>query len=174
MFTDIDAFLHYFATVHQRTARDVASLLPESASWRAPGDIGEGLWTIGEIVGHLVTGRHLFVSAFAGEGWQVVTASDWSDRALWVPRLEQSLTWMQQRLLGAPPAWLTRRVELLDRSRTVSGWRLLLLLTEHEIHHRSQIDTYAGLAGWPVPDLFGYSFEQVQAFAISPPPLEPA
>jgi uncharacterized damage-inducible protein DinB len=170
MLTHIDAFLRYFSTVHRRTVRDVAALPPESATWRAPGDMGEGLWTMGEIVGHLVTGRHLFAGAYAGDGWQVVPASDWSDRQAWLPRLEESAAWMEQRLAGTPPAWLSRPVELMDGSGTVSGWRLLLLMTEHEIHHRSQIDTYAGLAGWPVPDLFGYSFEQVQMLAGGPRP----
>jgi uncharacterized damage-inducible protein DinB len=36
-----------------------------------------------------------------------------------------------------------------------------MMMLEHEIHHRSQIDTYAGLQGWPVPDIYGRSAEQV-------------
>jgi len=31
------------------------------------------------------------------------------------------------------------------------------------VHHRSQIDTYAGLQGWPVPDIFGRSAESINA-----------
>ena len=31
------------------------------------------------------------------------------------------------------------------------------------MHHRSQIDTYAGLQGWPVPDIFDRSAESVAA-----------
>jgi len=36
-------------------------------------------------------------------------------------------------------------------------------MVEHEVHHRSQIDTYAGLEGWPVPDIFGRSAEDIAA-----------
>jgi hypothetical protein len=30
---------------------------------------------------------------------------------------------------------------------TLSGWRVLMMMIEHEAHHRSQIDAYAGLEG---------------------------
>jgi hypothetical protein len=38
-----------------------------------------------------------------------------------------------------------------------------MMMLEHEVHHRSQIDTYAGLEGWPVPDIFGRSAESIDA-----------
>ena len=44
----------------------------------------------------------------------------------------------------------------------VLPWRTVMML-EHEVHHRSQIDTYAGLQGWPVPDIFGRSAESITA-----------
>jgi uncharacterized damage-inducible protein DinB len=47
--------------------------------------------------------------------------------------------------------------------RALSGWRLLMMMLEHEVHHRSQIDTYAGLMGWPVPHIFGRSKESIDA-----------
>ena len=45
----------------------------------------------------------------------------------------------------------------------LSGWRVLLMMVEHDIHHRSQIDTYAGLNGWDPPQIYGRSAEQVEA-----------
>lgn len=38
-----------------------------------------------------------------------------------------------------------------------------MMMLEHEVHHRSQIDAYAGLQGWPVPDIFGRSAESIDA-----------
>jgi len=38
-----------------------------------------------------------------------------------------------------------------------------MMMLEHEVHHRSQIDTYAGLQGWPVPQIFERTFESIQA-----------
>ena len=67
-------------------------------------------------------------------------------------------------LKDTPDAWLTRGIEMIDTpGRTLSGWRLLMMMLEHEVHHRSQIDTYAGLQGWPVPDIFGRSAESIDA-----------
>jgi uncharacterized damage-inducible protein DinB len=37
------------------------------------------------------------------------------------------------------------------------------MMIEHEVYHRSQIDTYAGLNGWDVPDIYGRSAEQIAA-----------
>ena len=71
-------------------------------------------------------------------------------------------------LRETPEAWLTRRIEMIDTpGATLSGWRLLMMMLEHEVHHRSQIDTYAGLEGWPVPDIFGRSAESIDALQES-------
>ena len=48
--------------------------------------------------------------------------------------------------------------ELLD-GRPVEGWRVLLLMLEHEAQHRSQVQTYAGLFGWGTQHIFGRSAE---------------
>jgi hypothetical protein len=42
-----------------------------------------------------------------------------------------------------------------------------MMMLEHEVHHRSQIDSYAGLEGWPVPDIFGRSAESIDALQAS-------
>ena len=34
-------------------------------------------------------------------------------------------------------------------------------MTEHDIHHRSQIDTYAGMNGWDPPDIYGRAAETI-------------
>ena len=63
-----------------------------------------------------------------------------------------------------PADWLTRRIEMIDTpGQSLAGWRLLMMMLEHEVHHRSQIDAYAGLQGWPVPDIFGRSAESIDA-----------
>jgi len=35
------------------------------------------------------------------------------------------------------------------------------MMMEHDIHHRSQIDTYAGINGWDVPDIYNRSAETI-------------
>ena len=36
-----------------------------------------------------------------------------------------------------------------------------MMMAEHDVHHRSQIDAYAGINGWPIEHIFGRTAEQV-------------
>ena len=51
---------------------------------------------------------------------------------------------------------------MIDTDGALSGWRVLMMVLEHEVHHRSQIDTYAGLEQWEVPQIFDRYREQVE------------
>jgi uncharacterized damage-inducible protein DinB len=83
------------------------------------------------------------------------------ERSSWVPALEAAAAEFRSRLESTPDAWLQRKVTMIDTEGALSGWRILMMMLEHEVHHRSQIDTYAGLNGWPVPDIFGRSAEAI-------------
>jgi uncharacterized damage-inducible protein DinB len=174
MITDLASYLRYFDGVRRRTARDVAALPPAAAAWRPPGptsDTSEAGWSIGQIVDHIGASRLYFAGAYRGEGWVgIQPAPRRADQAAWLPWLEDSATRFVALLKDTPPEWLTRRIEAMDAppdtpGSRLSGWRILMMAIEHEVHHRSQIDAYAGLAGWPVPDIFGRSAEDVAARA---------
>jgi uncharacterized damage-inducible protein DinB len=65
-------------------------------------------------------------------------------------------------LSAAPAESLERKLAPMTAGEaTISGWRGLMLMAEHDIHHRSQIDAYAGVMGWPVAHIFGRSAEEV-------------
>ena len=163
MITDIDAYLRFFDSVRRRTERDVAALPPEAARWQPPAAAsGEAGWSIGDIVGHIGGSRLYFASAYRGEGW--ITAKPEVNRAeprTWLPWLRASAERFVAQLRDTPNEWLTRRIEMIDTPGSLSGWRMLMMMLEHEVHHRSQIDAYAGLQGWPVPDIFGRSAETI-------------
>ncbi len=42
------------------------------------------------------------------------------------------------------------------------AWRLLLAMTEHEVHHRSQLASYLTWMGVEAPDIFGLGVEDVE------------
>ncbi len=165
MITDVASYLRFFDGVTRRTARDVAALPPEASAWRPPAVGGEAGWSIGQIVGHIGTARLYFASAYRQEGWVAPPAElDPKDQRTWLPWLETSAARFVALLKDTPEAWLTRRIEMIDTpGSSLSGWRLLMMLIEHEVHHRSQIDAYAGLQGWPVPDIFNRSSEHIAA-----------
>jgi uncharacterized damage-inducible protein DinB len=162
MFTDIETFLRYFEGAHRRSVRDISALPTEAEQYQPPAGEGENAWPIGEIVRHMAGSRLYFTRAYRGEGWvfdgPVLPVDSQAD---WVPCLEESVAEFRRRLEGTPPEWLTRRVQMIDTEGTLAGWRILMMCLEHEVHHRSQIDTYAGLQGWDPPQIYGRSAEQV-------------
>ena len=162
MIADLNAFLRYFDSVHRRALRDIGALPSAAEDWAPPVGEGEKAWSIAEIVRHIAASRIFFARAYLGEGW----IADWpvpitQSQSSWLPALEASAVEFRQRIQGTPPEWLTREVPMLDTDGTLRGWRILMMMLEHEVHHRSQIDTYAGLEGWDVPDIFGRKAEQV-------------
>jgi len=161
MITTIDAFLRYFDAVHRRAMRDVGALPPEADGWAPATGSGEGAWSINTLVGHMAGSRLYFASAYLGRGWVSPPAPDVSTREEWLPALDASARRFHELLAGTPDAWLRRKVAMIDTEGALSGWRVLMMMVEHDIHHRSQIDTYAGLNGWHVPDIYGRSAEQI-------------
>jgi uncharacterized damage-inducible protein DinB len=160
--TDIDSYLRFFDSVHRRTLRDVRALPPDAERWKPEQGEGENAWAIGQIVRHIAGSRMYFASAYRGEGW----LQDWpvpmsDEQSTWLPGLEASAAEFRRRLDGTPDAWLQRRVAMIDSDGALSGWRILMMMLEHEVHHRSQVDAYAGLQGWPVPDIFNRSAEDI-------------
>ena len=163
MFPTIDHFLRYFEGVHRRAIRDVGALPPQADGWRPTRGTGEKAWSINGIVGHMATSRLYFASAYRGEGWIMGKQPDVSQRDRLLPALEESATDLRAALQPTPNEWLQRRISMIDTNGDLSGWRILMLMVEHDIHHRSQIDTYAGINGWDPPDIYGRTAEAVAA-----------
>ena len=162
MIETIDDFLRYFRSVHKRAVRDIAALPPEADGWAPAGGEGEIAWSINTLIGHMAGSRLYFASAFRREGWINPDPPDVSSPDKWVPALEQSYEDFVAHVGEAPPDWMSRPVDIIDTpGGQLSGWRLLMMMMEHDIHHRSQIDTYAGINGWPVPDIFFRSAESI-------------
>jgi uncharacterized damage-inducible protein DinB len=161
MISSISDFFRYFDAVHRRAVRDIGALPPDADGWAPPRGDGENAWSINTLVGHMAGSRLYFASAYRGEGWISPEPPDVSRRDLWVSALEDSARDLRTAIGSTPDEWLHRKIAMIDSGGAMSGWRILMLMTEHDIHHRSQIDTYAGLNGWPVPDIYGRSAETI-------------
>jgi uncharacterized damage-inducible protein DinB len=162
MIRSIEEYLRYFDGVQRRTLRDVAALPAEADGWTPPAGEGEQAWSVNTVIAHIAAARHFFTGAYCGKGWIAPRFPDTSSREHWLPVLEASSANLREALHDTPPAWLDRRVPLADEPGDIAGWRVLLMLTEHEIHHRSQLDTWAGLNGWNAPQIFGRRWEDLR------------
>ena len=161
MFVSIDAFLKYFDAVNRRALRDIGALPPEADGWAPATGEGEHAWSINKLVGHMAGSRLYFANAYRGEGWISPAPPDVSARDRWLSAIAESAEELHRQLGGTPDAWLERKIQMIDTDGALSGWRVLMMMLEHDIHHRSQIDTYAGLNGWPVPDIYGRSAQKI-------------
>ena len=167
MIHEIAEFLRYFDAVNRRAVRDIAALPAAADGWAPAIGEGEKAWSINTIVGHLGWSRLYFASAYRGEGWISPPGADVSSRDLWLPVIEESARALHAALESTPDAWLQRKVPMIDSDGALSGWRILMMMLEHDIHHRSQIDTYAGINGWDVPHIYGRSAESIGALQAS-------
>ena len=166
MFTEIDGFLRYFRSVNRRAVRDVTALPAEADGWTPIGVeselVGEGAWSINKLIGHMCGSRLYFASAYRHEGWISPEPPDVSRAELWAPALDDSFVRFSELVTEVGPEGLSRQVPMIDTpDGSLSGWRLLMMMLEHDIHHRSQIDTYAGLNGWDPPDIYFRSAESI-------------
>ncbi|MCY3567091.1 MAG: hypothetical protein OXH38_00575 [Chloroflexi bacterium] len=167
MFTDIDVFLRFFRSVNRRAVRDVNALPPEADGWTPIGAegatlVGEGAWSINKLIGHMCGSRLYFASAYRREGWVSPDPPDVSRPELWGPALDASYEEFSRLVAEVGNEGLTRDIEMIDTpGATLTGWRVLMMMMEHDIHHRSQIDTYAGMNGWDPPDIFFRSAETI-------------
>lgn len=163
VYRSVEAFLRYFEGVNRRAMRDIGALPPEADGWRPTTGEGERAWSINKLVGHMCGSRLYFASAYLGRGWVSPEPPGVSRRELWVPALRESFERFADLLRGTPDEWLERRVPMIDSEGTLSGGRILAMMVEHDIHHRSQIDTYAGLNGWEVPQIYNRAAEEIGA-----------
>ncbi len=163
MFSSIAAFLRYFDSANRRAMRDIGALPEAADGWTPATGDGEQAWSINKLVGHMAGSRLYFASAYSGKGWISPRPPDVASREKWLPALEASAAEFRRLLEGTPDAWLERKVAMIDSDGALSGWRVLMMMLEHDIHHRSQIDTYAGLNGWEVPQIYGRAAETIGA-----------
>lgn len=153
-------FTEYFDAVRRRTVGFFRMIPADLIDW-APKD---GEYTCGDIVRHVATSESMFSGVVAAGAWRY----DGHARDLGAT-LEQALALLDARhaaasqaLTSTGDAALTQmRPALEPGARPIRGWRVLMAMCEHEVHHRSQLASYLTLMGVDAPDIFGLGVEDV-------------
>jgi uncharacterized damage-inducible protein DinB len=158
--TDFSEFLKYFGNVHKRTMNVVRSIPPGQVDWR----FREGKFTLGDLVRHIAAAnRYIFVevargkqSAYAGCGKDL--AASYDEIVTLAERLHAECL---EILSGFSHDDLNRKCTTPDGA-SITVWKWLRSMIEHEIHHRGQIYTYLALLEVASPPLYGLTSEQVR------------
>ena len=157
--TSVDAFLSYVESVRGRTRRVIEFIPRDQVEWTHR----EGAFTLGDLVRHIgATERYMFAetargntSVYPGHGRELADGYDaviaYLDRTH-AESLEiyKSLT---------PEAYAGRCTTPAGTS--ISTWKWLRAMLEHEIHHRGQIYLMLSMLGVRTPPLYGLTEQQL-------------
>ena len=158
--TDLKLFLDYFDKVHQRTMRVARCAPPDKLDW----SFREGAFTLGDLLRHMgLMKRRMFAETYRGEPNQYSGCGrDLGAGYDEVMRLMEQMQQESAQIIAAQgDAGLSRKCTTPDGA-SITGWKWLRSMVEHEIHHRGQIYTYLAIVGVPTPPLYGLTAEQVR------------
>ena len=157
---DIGEFLSYFDKVHQRTMNAVRAIPHDKVDWQ----FRAGKFSLGDLVRHIATAnRYIFVeiararpSAYAGCGKALAASHE--EIVEFAERLHREDVEILSRFSESD---LNRKCTL-PTGASITSWKWLRLMIEHEAHHRGQLYIYLSLMEVPSPPLYGMTSEQVR------------
>ena len=162
--TNIADFLSYADSVRGRTRRVVQTIPPDQIEWTHR----ESAFTLGGLVRHIASAeRYMFaetargnVSVYPGHGRDLADGYDavlaFFDRAH-AEALDIYRSLSPEALAGrcTTPA-----------GTSITTWKWLRAMSEHEIHHRGQLYLMLGMLGVRTPPLYGLTEEQLRERSV--------
>src|SRR5215472_2812091 len=163
--TDSELFLDYFDKIHQRTLRVARCIPPDKIEWT----YRDGKFTLGDLVRHIATiNRYLFAETVSGRSSRYAGCgqdlADGYDQVLaFAERLHRESVGIISRLSSEALHGKCTTPE----GTSITIWKWLRAMIEHEIHHRGQIYLYLSMLGVPTLPLYGLTSEQVRERSVS-------
>lgn len=153
-------FIDYFEKIRARTTRVIACVPPERIEWTHH----PGKFTLGDLIRHIgATERYMFaenaiggVSRYPGCGRELAEGYEKTLAYLDICHSESIdifANLSQEDLVGKC---------ITPGGATITVWKWLRAMVEHEIHHRGQIYMMLGILGVDTPPLYGLTSEQVR------------
>jgi len=162
---ELESLPDYLDKVRSRTMR-VAACIPEEAFETSP--IGHG-FSFGDLLRHLAAiERYMFAENALGN-----PSRYGGHEAAGVSGKEATLTYVARLHGEALEIFRSLGSEgMLRRCTTPGGtsmsvWKWLRAMAEHEAHHRGQLYTYLSILGVPTPPLYGLTSEEVRERSVS-------
>jgi uncharacterized damage-inducible protein DinB len=158
--SSIDEFLPYVESVRSRTRKVVEVIPPDRVEWTHR----DGAFTLGDIVRHVAaTERYMFAetargtaSSYPGHGREL--ADGYEAVVAYLDRTHAEAIDIYRSLT---PEMLAGRCTT-PAGVTISTWKWLRAMLEHEIHHRGQLYLMLGMIGVRTPPIYGLTEEQLR------------
>ena len=163
----IQPFLEYFNGIRARTLRVVERIPPEHLEWTH----AAGRFTFGDLIRHIgATERYMFAENVRGEpsrypGHGRELADGWEAVKSFLERMHAESV----EIFGALSEEDLRRKCSTPGGTSITTWKWLRAMIEHEVHHRGQIYLMLGALGVSAPPLYGLTEQQVRDRSIPVP-----
>jgi uncharacterized damage-inducible protein DinB len=163
MIHSIQDFIAYFDSVRRRTLRYVRVVPVDHINWSPQ----EGEFTCADILRHIASTEKMFVGVVT-EGRWYYAGHDGNQRSLeeLIVHLAQTHHEAMNALRSLPDSELVQSRPGFEGDTQVKVWRWLMAMTEHEIHHRSQLAMYLLLLKITPPHIYGLGVEDLIARAM--------
>ena len=156
----IEPFLDYYERIRERTLKVARCIPPEKIDWT----YREGKFTFGDIIRHLAAiERYMYAenvqfkpSRYPGHGKEL--ADGYEDVLEFLNRTHRESMEIFGRLSDDD---LKKRC-VTPGGVSITVWKWLRAMVEHEIHHRGQIYLYLGMLDIPTPPIYGLTSEEVR------------
>lgn len=168
----IDSFLRYFEGIRDRTRRAVEAIPDEKMEWRP----GPGRFSFGDLLRHLAAlERFMFAENVAGRpstypGHGRALASTPEEVRAYFDAMHQEA----MKIFGSLSEEDLQRRCTTPAGASLSTWKWLRAMVEHEVHHRGQIYLMLGMIGVEAQPIFGLTSEEVLARSAPETPVDPA
>ena len=158
--SNIPEFLSYVDSVRGRTRRVVLAIPPDMVEWTHR----DGAFTLGDLVRHIgAAERYMFAetargntSTYPGHGRELADGYD-AVLAYFDRTREEALEIYR----SLTPEALAGRCTT-PAGTSITTWKWLRAMIEHEIHHRGQLYLMLSMLGVKTPPLYGLTEEQLR------------
>ena len=158
-------FIKYFESIHRRTMNNIHVVPADRLSWSPK----EGEFTCADIIRHIMAAEKMFVRVATEGRWKYEgheSEQEQSHDEL-IALLETVHNETMNKLGLFPDQELNEpRFGPKAEGRPLKAWRWLMAMTEHEIHHRSQLAVYLSLIAVQPPHIFGLGLEDLIALSV--------
>ncbi|WP_421976369.1 DinB family protein [Roseivirga seohaensis] len=158
-FTSISSFLKYYERMRERTNKLIAVIPEEYVDWAYK----DGKFSIADHIRHLAAiERYMYAETVQGKPCKYLGCgkelADGFDNVL--SFFKESHFESMQIFNRLSDSDLQQQCQTPGNA-SITIWKWLRTLTEHEIHHRAQLYVYLNMLGVETPPMFGMSSEEI-------------
>ena len=161
MINDINEFLKYYEKIRSRTLHVISHIPPDKIGWTYQ----EGKFIFGDLIRHIANIEWFMYAENAQFKPSRYPGHDES----FAKGYEATLKYLNDTHKESMGIFSSLTNDDLNKKCKTPGgvsitlWKWLRAMVEHEVHNRGQIFIYLGMLGEPLPPLYGLTAEEVQA-----------